>query len=355
MKIVVLNVPALHLGYLGFYGNSWVATPNLDRLASQAVVFDRHYAGGRNDLYTGCYDMPFPEMAPLPEAGPDILRVSLPNFEVIQGANSSRTVAQILEHVHRGKDFIWAEFRSLAPPWRIPDDMLAVYFDEDSEVEPWPDPPTGFLVGDRGVHLERLQNTYAALVTYFDARLGSLVEERLLDDWLVCLTSGQGLPLGEHGYVGQARAWQHEESVHVPLLLRWPGHEYAGQRIGALTQPVDLVPTLRECQGWPPGEVEGKSLLPLVEGKVESLRPFACSGAAVGASLEWSLRTLDRALLLPLSSPPDDPPRRRQLYIKPDDRWEVNDVQQHHHEQIDEMEANLRAFMATMYSSRSAK
>src|SRR5437588_5891554 len=43
MRILVLDVPALHLAYLGCYGNDWIATPNIDRLASESVVFDRHF------------------------------------------------------------------------------------------------------------------------------------------------------------------------------------------------------------------------------------------------------------------------------------------------------------------------
>src|SRR5438034_2551166 len=43
MKIVVIEAIGLHLGYLGCYGNDWVATPNLDRLASQGFVGDWHF------------------------------------------------------------------------------------------------------------------------------------------------------------------------------------------------------------------------------------------------------------------------------------------------------------------------
>src|SRR5204863_6643946 len=44
MKIVVIEAIGLHLGYLGCYGNDWVATPNLDRVAAEGVVFDWHIA-----------------------------------------------------------------------------------------------------------------------------------------------------------------------------------------------------------------------------------------------------------------------------------------------------------------------
>src|SRR5262245_40945850 len=44
MKILLLHVNGLHLGYLGCYGNDWVQTPNLDRLAAEGIVFDQHIA-----------------------------------------------------------------------------------------------------------------------------------------------------------------------------------------------------------------------------------------------------------------------------------------------------------------------
>ena len=42
MKILVIEAFGLHVGYLGCYGNEWVATPHLDRLAVDGVVFDWH-------------------------------------------------------------------------------------------------------------------------------------------------------------------------------------------------------------------------------------------------------------------------------------------------------------------------
>ena len=43
MKIFVVNTFGFHLGYIGCYGNDWIATPNLDLLAAEGVVFDQHF------------------------------------------------------------------------------------------------------------------------------------------------------------------------------------------------------------------------------------------------------------------------------------------------------------------------
>jgi len=40
MKILVVVASGLHIGFVGCYGNDWVVTPNLDRLAAASVVFD---------------------------------------------------------------------------------------------------------------------------------------------------------------------------------------------------------------------------------------------------------------------------------------------------------------------------
>ncbi len=51
------------------------------------------------------------------------------------------------------------------------------------------------------------------------------------------------------------------------------------------------------------------------------------------------------AYLLPLG---DDAGRAAQLYVKPDDRWELNDVLQHHPALAEHLDAVLRGFMAAI-------
>jgi hypothetical protein len=58
--------------------------------------------------------------------------------------------------------------------------------------------------------------------------------------------------------------------------------------------------------------------------------------------MEWMLRTPEWSFLLPVQSP-----RPPQLFVKPDDRWEVNNVYQHHLEYAEGLERTLRAFVET--------
>ena len=162
---------------------------------------------------------------------------------------------------------------------------------------------------------------------------------------MLVVTTDRGFPLGEHGLTGDYRPWLHEELVHIPLIIHMPKGTSAGTRIRALTQPVDLMPTLLDAFGCNVLQVDGSSLLPLIRGDQERIREFACSGLRIGNALEWSLRTHDWAFLTPIFPEENDPPRDRQLYVKPDDRRESNNVLQHHPDLAENLEKTLNAFI----------
>jgi arylsulfatase A-like enzyme len=360
MKILVLDVPGLHLGYLGCYGNDWIATPNIDRLASESVVFDRHFFD---------VDQPSPFAwtghQPLPRTGPHVTEPAscsnaptlaeilsshavshelIVNTEAVSIASLHDVVAKTRSALSAGRVFIWARWPSLVPPWRLPAELLDSYCEEDDE--PWPDPPVGRL--ENPDDLIALQNTYAAVVTYVDAQIGQVLdaarEPSDRADTLICLTAPHGIALGEHGVIGRARPSLHEELVHLPLVMRLAGGAHAGARVGGLTQPVDLFPTFLECLGITPPATHGHSLWPLIRGDRDQRRPHACSGARAGEAVEWSLRTQEWAFLLPATAV--DTSRRPQLYVKPEDRWEVNDVRQHHLDLVETLEKTLREIAA---------
>src|SRR5262245_51415889 len=188
MRILVVEARGLHIGFLGCYGNEWIATPNFDRLAAEGVVFDRHY-----------HDCPDPLR---PSIYQDAVRLdALADFGQAALAAWRKSSASVL----------WIDGPNLAPPWDLADDLRDVYFDEGEEGEPWLDPPSSFVPSLTVAELSELQNTYAAVVTWFDAQVGVALDALRaggeLEQSLVCVTACAGLPLGEHGEIGAARAW----------------------------------------------------------------------------------------------------------------------------------------------------
>jgi arylsulfatase A-like enzyme len=91
--------------------------------------------------------------------------------------------------------------------------------------------------------------------------LGNLDEER---DTLVFFLSDQGLLHGEHGLF--AKRLPYTESIQIPLLMRWPGHDLP-QTSDELVANVDLAPTIRDVAGISSEDmpVDGVSLFSDVE------------------------------------------------------------------------------------------
>ena len=84
-------------------------------------------------------------------------------------------------------------------------------------------------------------------------------------------TSDQGFYLGEHGMYN--KQWMYEGPLHVPLLMRYPGDIKAGMVHESMVNHVDLGPTLLDFAGASiPGDMQGCSLKPIVEGRAEKVR-----------------------------------------------------------------------------------
>jgi arylsulfatase A-like enzyme len=65
MNVIVIINDSLRWDYLGCYGNNWIKTPNIDKLASESAVFDYFYPEGlptvpcRTTFFTGRFTFPF--------------------------------------------------------------------------------------------------------------------------------------------------------------------------------------------------------------------------------------------------------------------------------------------------------
>lgn len=103
--------------------------------------------------------------------------------------------------------------------------------------------------------------------------LKTLRSQDELDDTMIIFVSDNGYSLGSHRYPWKDCAY--EECIHLPLLIRWPGHT-RGEQIDALAGSMDIAPTIAAAAGATPSQpVDGTSLLPLLNGESQSLgRPI---------------------------------------------------------------------------------
>ena len=75
----------------------------------------------------------------------------------------------------------------------------------------------------------------------------------------------------------------YEESLRVPLIIKQAAGEGAGRRVSTPVQHVDLVPTMLDFAKAPrPGDLRGRSLKPLLEGKSASARRLIYSESLYG-------------------------------------------------------------------------
>ena len=121
-----------------------------------------------------------------------------------------------------------------------------------------------------GVDVARQVERYQPAVTHVDAEIGRLTDGLAalgLDaNTVIVLHADQSRGLLDPGGAGRGGDL-YDVSIHVPLIIRWPGHLPAGRSVESLVRLVDIFPTLAELAGVavPPG-LDGQSLVGLVDG-----------------------------------------------------------------------------------------
>lgn len=294
LNVIVLSIDALRWDAVGFMGSPRGTTPNLDRLASEAVVFERAYALAS---YTGKSIPP--------------MMIGKYTSETHRGwAHFNRIDERdtlVWERLQRAGvrtlsvQGYWYFFRKgigFERGWDVLDGSVAPsigYTEEDrtSTSDALADRTLAILdeaardgrpfffwthyvdthadyVPHEGFDFGRSQrDRYDGEVAFIDHHLGRVIDHvrrgSLGNRTAIVITSDHGEAFGEHGMIRHGfEVW--EPLVRVPLLVYVPG--VAPRRITAARSLIDLAPTLLALfrAPAPTGEgddfLSGRSLLP---------------------------------------------------------------------------------------------
>ncbi|HUT12673.1 MAG TPA: sulfatase-like hydrolase/transferase [Thermoguttaceae bacterium] len=363
MNAICLVVDRLHVGHLGAYGNSWIETPAVDRLAGQAFVCDQALIDSPRleRLYQSYWQGWHAAGSPEPSEGArslaallrdkgihsalltdeqlvarhpgavdfdELIEIDPPweprSAEEIEQTHLAQCFVQILDWLQSAREpfLLWCHLAGLGTTWDAPLEFRRAYWEEGDPPPPESaHVPEGMLAEDHDPdRLLGVAQSYAGQVSLLDTCLGALTEfcddDPLGRQTVLALTSSRGFPLGEHRRVGPCDEALYGELVQVPLMLRFPDGLGEAGRSGALVEPADLWATLLECCGvgdLPPSPTAA-SLMPIVRRQGPRPRDRLC---VVGEGTERAIRT--PAWHLRAAARPE-------LFVKPDDRWEVNNV-----------------------------
>jgi arylsulfatase A-like enzyme len=189
------------------------------------------------------------------------------------------------EHAaHHDRFFLFVDEFDPHEPFDTPEPYASLY-DPDWEGPHLIWPPYAIGAVEKGVIGQRearqVRACYGAKLTMIDAWFGRILDavdrNHLWEDTAVIVCTDHGHYLGEKDLFGKPPSPIFETLGHTPLLVAWPG--VAPRAEPALTTTVDLFATLMDLFGASPAHpTHGVSLIPLILGKVQSVRKHALLG-----------------------------------------------------------------------------
>jgi hypothetical protein len=129
--------------------------------------------------------------------------------------------------------------------------------------------------------IRHIQALYDGAVSSFDDAVGEILrflkKEGLRDNTIVIITADHGENLYEEGRdMGHGEHLRGDNVLRMPLVIHNPKSHYPVSKITSIVREIDISPTLMEILGFDPlPEWRGKSLLPLMEGRVDDLNLIA--------------------------------------------------------------------------------
>lgn len=387
---ICIVVDGLRASALGAYGGGGHATPHLDGLASQSLVAEWMWAAGPDlvDFYraldTGQHSLRWADAGPLESANslahafesaggrlllatdepqlPDLWMAApwseaqLVDVPVERAADSPEQTALARLFAVAGEQWFaaqddasdpslaWIHARGWHGPWDAPAPLHeALLAEGDPAASLAVTPPDLQDVHDPDELLVQ-RTAYAAQTAVLDDCMGGLLAaidaSGLADQTMIVLTGARGFALGEHGTLGPSGRQLYSEFLHTPLVVRRPGESEPAPRHDGFNHPCDLTATLMEWFGLPslasPGDGIGlfqAGLVAQAEGS-ETAGRLPREWSVCSSASETSLRTAGWMLRI-------SPNETVELFAKPDDRWEANEIAVRCPATVEQMQALL--------------
>ncbi|MGR5064013.1 sulfatase [Photobacterium sp. DNB22_13_2] len=189
------------------------------------------------------------------------------------------------------------ETEQFAVPSRaVPDNMPALSLTNWNELRSYGGIPKEGYCDD--LLTKTLTHAYYASVSYMDAQLGrvmtSLDDLGLRENTMVVLMGDNGYKLGQYG------AWNKHSNMEldtkVPLIIsRETNHKSAavGKQSNSIAEGVDIFPTVIEAAGLPMPNLDGVSLLPIVDDPSKEVKDLSYSVFAKEARAKMGVTVTD--------------------------------------------------------------
>ncbi|XZE20957.1 hypothetical protein SH449x_000849 [Pirellulaceae bacterium SH449] len=358
-KAILVSIDGLGTNMVGTYGNSLCPTPNMNALAARSIVLDQCWADSSNSLevltslWSGTHKLNR-ESADYSEwiqwVGQGLLvtddkRVlespSANLFERVllvdhQDLEDETEFEELLEAamgawVAESNMFsmLWIHSRGLRGVWDAPYDYRRIMCDEDDPEPPTDVTPITFSV-NKSTDPDDVFGVACAIVgqvVVIDQALGELLgtlkELNLTKDTLFGLIGVSGYPLGEHGMVGGEAGRLYAEALQSPCIFRLGDSLPVGIRFPTIMQPNEIGDWIVKWLNSDPSE-ESEELI-FASLCDESIDTMDRIGAAIAIAANecyvispaWSCRITEGTA---------NTQGGAELFAKPDDRWEQNEV-----------------------------
>jgi arylsulfatase A-like enzyme len=241
---------------------------------------------------------------------------------------------------------LWLDCFDPHEPWDPPAPYNRMYTDPNYKgqdiIHPIPGKVEGYLTPEELNHVKKL---YAGKVTLCDHWIGVFLDRvramGLYNTSLIIFMTDHGAPFGEHGYIKKAEPGLYQYLVHIPLIIRHPEGLGEGKRFSPLVETTEIFPTILDfMKVQQPPKIHGTSLLPLMAGKVPSIREFAYMGHF---KRNWAVTDGNWKFILNF-----DKGKANELYYLQGDPEEKNDLLEEEPQKAMELELELRRFVASL-------